>query len=102
MDTGFMRSVERLEQRGADRGRDSYPERESHGEHVAELYGIARIWKRITVCMYVVALVLMILPDGHVLRFVGVVFWSVGLLPLLSWQVSRMLFKKALKNDVKP
>jgi hypothetical protein len=102
MDTGFMRSVDRLEQRGAARWRDRYPERETHSEHVAELYGIARTWKRITLCMYVVALVLLLLPDGHVLRFVGDLFWSVGLLPLLSWQISRMLFRKAAKNDVKP
>ena len=98
MATGIMRSVERLEQRGANRGRESHPERAALGDHLAELYGVARMWKSITIRFYVVALVLMLVPVGAAVRFVGVIFWSVGLLPLVSWQVSRMLFKKAVKQ----
>jgi hypothetical protein len=65
---------------------------------VAELYGVAEMWKSITICFYVVALVLILVPVGGAVRYVGVIFWSVGLLPLVSWQVLRILFKKAAKQ----
>jgi ATP/ADP translocase len=96
-----MRTLDRIEQSGADRWRDSYPERATHGEHIANLFGVARIWKRITFWTYLVAIVLMFAPVGHVLHYVGVILWTAGLLPLISWLVSRFFFRKAVKNVVK-
>ncbi len=98
MATGIIRSVERLEQRGAIRGRESHSERDALGDHVAELCGVAKMWKNITICFCVAALVLMPVPVGGAVRYVGVIFWSVGLLPLVSRQVSRILFKSAVKQ----
>jgi hypothetical protein len=96
--TGVIGTLERIEQRGANRWRDSYPERATYGDEIAGMYGVARIWKRITFWTYLVALVLMLAPVGHVLHYVGVIFWTVGLLPLISWLVSRFLFRKAVKT----
>jgi len=100
MATLLMRTLDRIEQSGANRWRDSYPERAAYGDHIAGLFGVARIWKRITFWTYLVAIALMFSPDGHVLHYVGVILWTAGLLPLISWLVSRFLFRKAVKGAV--
>ncbi len=97
MSTVLMRPFQWVEKRGADRWRDRYPQRVEQGVHVAELYGIARVWKRITGVTYLVAIVLMALPDGHTLRYVGVLIWTVGLLPLTSWLAQRSMYRRAVK-----
>ena len=98
MAIGVIHTLERIEQRGADRWRDSYPERATYGDQIADLYGVAKIWKRITFWTYLVALALMLAPVGHDLHYVGVLIWTVGLLPLISWLYSRFQFRRAVKT----
>ena len=97
MPADLLRPAEWIEKRGADRWRDRYPQRVEQGVHVAELYGIAREWKRITGVTYLVAIVLMVLPDGHALRYVGELIWTLGLLPLTSWLAQRSIYHRAVK-----
>ena len=61
MATLLMRTLDRIEQSGANRWRDSYPERAAYGDHIAGLFGVARIWKRITFWTYLVAIALVCL-----------------------------------------
>jgi hypothetical protein len=97
MSTDLMRPIRWVEKRGADRWRDDYPMRAEYGDRVADLYGIARMWRRITGWTYLVAIALMVLPVGGALRYVGVLIWTLGLLPLITWLAQRFFFRKAVK-----
>src|SRR5665811_708268 len=102
MSTDLMRPIRRIEQHGAARGRDNYPLRAEQGDQVAELFGVARMWKRITFWMYLVAIALMFSPVGGTLHYIGVLIWTVGLFPLVCWLAQRMIFRKAVKLVAKP
>ena len=92
-----MRVVERIEKSGVNRWRDKYPEREKYGNEIAEQFGRAQIWKRITWVFYIVALGLMLAPVGNVLHYVGWMISTVGLFPLVCWLAERFKFRKAVK-----
>jgi len=92
-----MRVVERIERSGVRRWGVKYPERATYGEDIAEQYGRAQIWKRITWAFYVVALALMIAPVGNALHYVGWLISTAGLFPLVCWLAERFKFRKAVK-----
>lgn len=98
---GLMRLVDSIEQHGANRWRDSYPDRAAHGDQVANLYGVARIWKRISFWTYVVAFALLLLPVGPALHYVGLLLFTIGLAPLICWFAERMKFRQAVKLTTK-
>ena len=102
MATDLMRPIRRLEEFGAQHWRDKYPMRAEQGDQVAELFGVARLWKRITFWMYVVALTLILVPDGSALHYVGILLWTVALFPLICWLAQRYLFRKAVKVATAP
>jgi len=92
-----MRVVDKIEQTGVKRWRDKYPDREKYGNEIAEQYGRAQIWKRITWAFYIVALALMLAPDGHALHYVGWLLSTAGLFPLVCWLGERFKFRKSVK-----
>jgi lipopolysaccharide export LptBFGC system permease protein LptF len=92
-----MRLVDSLELRGANRWRDSYPDRAKYGDQIANMYGVARIWKRFAFWTYVVAFALLLIPVGHALHYVGSLVFVFGLAPLICWFAERMKFRKAIK-----
>ena len=92
-----MRVVDNIEQFGVKRWRDKYPDRETYGNVIAEQYGRAQIWKRITWAFYIVGLGLMIAPVGNSLHYVGWLISTAGLFPLVSWLGERFKFRKAVK-----
>jgi lipopolysaccharide export LptBFGC system permease protein LptF len=96
-----MRFVDSIEQRGANHWREKYPERDTYGDEVAKQYGVARIWRRISGWVYVVALVLLLAPVGHALHYVGTLLFVFGIAPLVCWFAERMKFKKSVKLLIK-
>jgi hypothetical protein len=92
-----MRVVDRIEQAGVDRWGTEYAERAAYGDVIADQYGRAQIWKRITWVFYFVGLILMFAPDGHVLMYIGWMITTVGLFPLVCWLGERFKFRKAVK-----
>ena len=102
MAIGLMQAVDRIEQSGADHWRDKYPERATQGDEIANLYGVMRIWMRITCYLYLVALVMMLVPVGGALRYIGVLLWTLGIAPLICWRVAKMQYKKAVKQFLNP
>jgi len=92
-----MRWTDRIEQSGVNRWRDKYPDRATYGNEIAEQYGRAQIWKRITWGFYIVALALMLSPIGNTLHYVGWMISTVGLFPLVCWLGERFKFRKAVK-----
>ena len=97
MSVDLMSPIRWVEKRGADHGRENYPLRNEQGDNFAELYGIARMWKRIALWTYLVAIALMVIPDGHALHYLGLIMWTAGLLPLICWLAQRFFFRKAVK-----
>jgi lipopolysaccharide export LptBFGC system permease protein LptF len=96
-----MRFVYSIEQRGANHWRLKYPERDTYGDEVAKQYGVARIWRRISGWVYLVAFVLLLAPVGHALHYVGTLLFVFGIAPLVCWFAERMKFRKAVKPLVK-
>jgi len=94
-----MRPVRWIEERGAEQGRETFTKQAEPVDKKAELFGIARMWKRITGIVYLVALVLMLLPVGGAVRYIGVLLWSAGLFPLICWLAQRTLYRKAVKAE---
>lgn len=92
-----MLLVDWIEQRGAYHWGERYPDRDKYGDEVAKQYGVARIWGRISLWFYIVAVVLLVAPVGHALYFVGGSLAVVGLAPLTCWFAERMKFRKAVK-----
>jgi lipopolysaccharide export LptBFGC system permease protein LptF len=92
-----MRIVDQIEQSGAHRWGAKYSGRETFGDDIAEQYGKAQIWKRITWGFYIVALALMFSPVGHALQYVGWMLSTAGLFPLVCWLGERFKFRKAVK-----
>jgi hypothetical protein len=92
-----MRFVDQIEQSGANHWGAKYTGRETYGEVIADQYGKAQIWKRITWGIYIVALALMIAPVGNALHYVGWMISTVGLFPLVCWLGERFKFRKAVK-----
>lgn len=92
-----MRVVDKIEQTGVKRWGEKYPDRAKYGNEIADQYGRAQIWKRITWAVYIVALALMIAPDGNSLHYVGWLLSTAGLFPLVSWLAERFKFRKAVK-----
>ncbi len=92
-----MRVVDQIEQTGVNRWGAKYSERAIYGDEIADQYGRAQIWKRITWAFYLVGLVLMFAPVGHALHYVGWMITTVGLYPLVSWLAERFKFRKAVK-----
>ena len=92
-----MRIVDQIEKSGASRWGAKYAERATYGEVIAEQYGRAQIWKRITWLFYVVALSLMIAPVGNALHYAGWMISTAGLFPLVCWLAERFKFRKAVK-----
>jgi lipopolysaccharide export LptBFGC system permease protein LptF len=92
-----MRIVDQIEKSGANRWGAIYAERATYGEDIAEQYGRAQIWKRITWGFYLVALALMLAPVGNALHYVGWMISTVGLYPLVCWLAERFKFRKAVK-----
>jgi len=92
-----MRIVDQIEKSGANRWGAKYAERARYGEDIAEQYGRAQIWKRITWGFYLVALALMFAPAGNALHYAGWMFSTVGLYPLVCWLAERFKFRKAVK-----
>ena len=66
-------------------GAPSTPSARQFGDAIADQYGRAQIWKRITWVFYIVALPLMFAPDGNTLHYVGWMVSTVGLFPLVCW-----------------
>jgi len=100
MSLDLLRPVKWIEQRGADQGRDTYAKNIEHADRQAELFGIARMWKRITIVMYVVAIVMMVIPVGGAVRYIGVLLWTLGIFPLICWIAQRFLYRKAVKAEL--
>jgi uncharacterized membrane protein HdeD (DUF308 family) len=96
-----MRFVDKIEQSGANHWLESYPERDTYGDEVAKQYGVARIWRRISGLVYLVAFVLLLAPVGHALHYVGTLLFVVGVAPLVCWFAERMKFKKLVKLLIK-
>jgi hypothetical protein len=92
-----MRYVDSIEQYGANHWREKYSERDTYGDDVAKQYGVARIWRRISGWVYLVALVLRLAPVGHALHYVGTLLLVFGIAPLVCWIAERMKFRKAIK-----
>ena len=92
-----MRFVDLIEKSGADHWGAKYTNRATFGDDIAEQYGKAQIWKRITWGFYVVALALMFSPIGNALHYVGWMISTVGLFPLVCWLGERFKFRKAVK-----
>jgi hypothetical protein len=92
-----MRVTDKIEQTGAARWGAKYAERATYGEEIAQQYGRAQIWKRITWVFYLVGLGLMFSPSGHTLQYVGWLCSTAGLFPLVCWLAERSKFRKALK-----
>jgi hypothetical protein len=92
-----MRFADQIEATGVKRWGAKYSERATYGDEIADQYGRAQIWKRITWAFYLVGLILMFAPDGHTLQYVGWMFSTVGLFPLVCWLAERFKFRKAVK-----
>lgn len=92
-----MRVIESIEQSGVNHWGAKYTERATYGDAIADQYGRAQIWKRITWGFYLVGLVLMFAPVGHTLQYVGWMVATVGLYPLVCWLAERFKFRKAVK-----
>jgi hypothetical protein len=92
-----MRVVDRIEAAGVARWGTKYTERATFGDEIADQYGRAQIWKRITWGFYFVGLILMFAPDGHALQYIGWMIATVGLYPLVCWLAERFKFRKAVK-----
>jgi hypothetical protein len=92
-----MRVVESIEATGAKHWGAKYEGRATYGDAIAEQYGRAQIWKRITWAFYIVALPLMFASVGSTLHYVGWMVSTVGLYPLVCWLAERMKFRKAVK-----
>ena len=93
----LMRFVDQIEQSGVNRWGAKYTGRETYGDVIADQYGRAQIWKRITWGFYIVALALMFAPVGNALHYVGWMISTVGLFPLVCWLGERFKFRKAVK-----
>jgi hypothetical protein len=92
-----MRVVDKIEQSGVSHWGAKYTERATYGDAIADQYGRAQIWKRITWAFYIVGLVLMFAPVGHALKYVGWIIATAGLFPLVCWLGERFKFRKAVK-----
>jgi hypothetical protein len=92
-----MRVVDRIEQSGVNRWGSKYSERATYGDAIADQYGRAQIWKRITWGFYFVGLVLMFSPVGHALQYTGWMLSTAGLFPLVCWLGERFKFRKSVK-----
>jgi lipopolysaccharide export LptBFGC system permease protein LptF len=92
-----MRFTDQIEARGVARWGAKYTERATYGDDIADQYGRAQIWKRITWAFYIVALAMMIAPIGNTLHYVGWMISTVGLFPLVCWLGERFKFRKAVK-----
>lgn len=92
-----MRFVDQIEQSGVDHWGAKYTGREQFGDAIADQYGRAQIWKRITWSFYIVGLALMFAPVGHALQYTGWMISTVGLYPLVCWLGERFKFRKAVK-----
>ena len=93
-----MRLTDQIEQTGVTHWGAKYTERATYGDEIADQYGRAQIWKRITWAFYIVALPLMFAPDGNTLHYVGWMVSTVGLFPLVCWLAERFKFRKAVKE----
>ena len=96
-----MRWTDTIEQSGVKRWGAKYAGREQYGDEIADQYGRAQIWKRITWGFYVVALAMMFAPIGNTLHYVGWMISTVGLFPLVCWLGERFKFRKAVKLATK-
>jgi hypothetical protein len=92
-----MRFTDKIEQTGVNHWGAKYDGRATYGDVIADQYGRAQIWKRITWAFYLVGLVLMFAPSGHTLKYVGWMISTVGLFPLVCWLGERFKFRKAVK-----
>jgi lipopolysaccharide export LptBFGC system permease protein LptF len=92
-----MRVVDKIEQSGVNHWGPKYAERATYGNEIADQYGRAQIWKRITWAFYLVGLILMIAPVGHALQYTGWMIATVGLFPLVCWLGERFKFRKSVK-----
>jgi hypothetical protein len=92
-----MRVTDQIEQVGVKRWGAKYTGRATYGDAIADQYGRAQIWKRITWLFYIVGLGLMFSPVGHTLHYVGWMLSTIGLFPLVCWLAERMKFRKAVK-----
>jgi hypothetical protein len=92
-----MRVVDKIEQSGVNHWGANYAERATYGDAIADQYGRAQIWKRITWGFYFVGLILMFAPTGHTLQYLGWMVSTVGLFPLVCWLAERIKFRKAVK-----
>ena len=92
-----MRVADRIEAKGVQRWGAKYAERAKYGDAIADQYGRAQIWKRITWAFYLVGLVLMFAPDGKTLEYIGWMISTIGLFPLVCWLAERFKFRKAVK-----
>ena len=92
-----MRLTDQIERRGVDRWGAKYRERATFGDVIADQYGRAQIWKRITWAFYLGGLGLMFSPDGHTLQYIGWMTSTIGLFPLVCWLAERFKFRKAVK-----
>jgi hypothetical protein len=92
-----MRWVDKIEQSGVAHWGAKYSGREQYGDDIADQYGRAQIWKRITWGFYIVGLGLMFAPVGHALQYTGWMISTVGLFPLVCWLGERFKFRKAVK-----
>jgi hypothetical protein len=93
-----MRLTDQIEQVGVKRWGAKYPERATYGDEIADQYGRAQIWKRITWVFYIAGLALMFSPDGHTLQYIGWMVSTIGLFPLVCWLAERFKFRKAVKT----
>lgn len=92
-----MRFVDQIEQSGVDHWGAKYTGRAQFGDAIADQYGRAQIWKRITWGFYIVGLALMFAPVDHALQYTGWMISTVGLFPLVCWLGERFKFRKAVK-----
>ena len=92
-----MRLTDQIEQSGVNRWGAKYAERDKYGDVIADQYGRAQIWKRITWAFYIIALALMLSPIGNTLHYVGWMISTIGLFPLVCWLGERFKFRKAVK-----
>lgn len=92
-----MRWTDTIEQSGVKRWGAKYPGREQYGDDIADQYGRAQIWKRITWAFYIVALAMMFAPIGNALHYVGWMVSTLGLFPLVCWLGERFKFRKSVK-----
>jgi hypothetical protein len=93
-----MRVTDQIERAGVKRWGVKYSERATYGDEIADQFGRAQIWKRITWAFYLPGLILMFAPDGHSLAYVGWMISTVGLYPLVCWLAERFKFRKAVKE----